>query len=96
MIVFLEDLLRRPPAREQIDDELDSDPRPFDDWLADKHLRVHADAIMPVHRRSLSPQSGAFAHSQHSALRWFSAIAHPAGSRLANGLAPLLHALLSA
>jgi hypothetical protein len=31
-------------------EELDREARPLDDRLADEHLRVDADAILPVHR----------------------------------------------
>lgn len=50
VIVFAENLLKRPAARQQVNHELYGDSRPFDDWLTNQHLWVNRYAIFPRHR----------------------------------------------
>src|SRR5690242_2584984 len=49
MVVFLQDLLSRPPAREQIDNELDGDTGPLNDWFPDQYVGINGNSIVPVH-----------------------------------------------
>jgi hypothetical protein len=49
MVILAENLFRCPSPRKQIHDELDGDACALDHGLADEHLRVNADSIMPVH-----------------------------------------------
>ncbi len=56
MIVFLENLLNAPTAPEKIDDELDGNSRSLNDGLAQQHVRINDDSLLPV-QYFVSPQT---------------------------------------
>ena len=48
MRIVVQDLLLGPPGGKKVDDELNGEPRAFDDWFANKDLGVDRDAFAPV------------------------------------------------
>lgn len=48
-----DDLVRRSPLAEPFKQQFDGDPRPLDDGLADRHVTVELDVILPAHESIL-------------------------------------------
>src|SRR5207237_833967 len=47
--ITFENLLVRPAVCEQLHDKFDGNSRPLNDGLADEHLGINADSILPRH-----------------------------------------------
>jgi hypothetical protein len=47
--IVVQDLLLGPPGGQKIDNELDGEPCPLDDWFANKNLGGDRNAFVPVH-----------------------------------------------
>lgn len=52
--IVVDDLLFRPPIGEQVDEELNRQPRSLDHGFADEHARVNLNAFLLAHDRSWS------------------------------------------
>jgi len=52
--IIIEDLFVGPPGGEKIDDELDCNAGAFDHWLANDHLGINGDMILPLHSLTIT------------------------------------------